>query len=119
PVGDYYPVVGKKWQSSAGQTVNIGEVYLPRVIAGTLQPVSRSSDTTVTFPSSVLTTFPGFAGVQITIPADSLYSDNGSRGGMVGIAPVPPDRIPGPLPGGLEFPLVITVQTDGGSNFDR
>jgi hypothetical protein len=37
---------------------------------------------------------------------------------MVGIAPVPPDRIPGPLPPGLEFPIVITVQTSGATNFD-
>jgi hypothetical protein len=37
----------------------------------------------------------------------------------VGIAPVPPDRLPGQLPPGLNFPLVITVQTEGGENFDR
>jgi hypothetical protein len=38
---------------------------------------------------------------------------------MVGIAPVPPDRLPGELPPGLDFPLVITVQTDGATNFDE
>jgi hypothetical protein len=38
---------------------------------------------------------------------------------MVGIAPVAPDRIPEPLPEGLNLPLVITVQTDGPANFDR
>ena len=38
---------------------------------------------------------------------------------MVGIAPVPPDRLPSRLPDRLSFPLVITVQTDGGQNFDR
>jgi hypothetical protein len=32
---------------------------------------------------------------------------------------VAPDRLPGPLPQGLELPLVITVQTDGPSNFDQ
>jgi len=119
PAGDYYPVVGKLWESTAGETVNIGEIYLPRVISGTLQPVSRTSDTTITFPAAVLAQFPNFAGATITVPADSLFSDSGARGGMVGIAPVPPDRIPGPLPNGLELPLVITVQTDGASNFDR
>ncbi len=36
----------------------------------------------------------------------------------MGIAPVPADRLPGPLPPGLNFPLVITIQTDGASNFD-
>jgi hypothetical protein len=30
---------------------------------------------------------------------------------------VPPDRLPEPLPEGLNFPLVITIQTDGPRNF--
>ncbi|HEY8133173.1 MAG TPA: SdrD B-like domain-containing protein, partial [Thermoanaerobaculia bacterium] len=119
PPGDYYPFVGKKWASIPGKTVSIGEVFLPRIISGTLQPVSRVTPTTITFPPSVLAQFPQFQGVEITVPADSLYADNGSRGGMVGIAPVPPDRLPGPLTEGLSFPIVITVQTDGASNFDR
>lgn len=119
PAGDYYPVVGKRWQSTAGETVTIGDIYLPRVVAGTLQPVSRTEDTTITFPPAVLAEFPQLAGVQITVPADSLFADGGSRGGMVGIAPVPADRLPEPLPPALAFPLVITVQTDGGTNFDR
>ena len=34
-------------------------------------------------------------------------------GGLTGIAPVAPDRLPGQLPPTLEFPLVITVQTAG------
>ncbi|HET7435886.1 MAG TPA: kelch repeat-containing protein [Thermoanaerobaculia bacterium] len=117
--GDYYPTVGKLWTSIAGQSTTIGDVFLPRIIAGTLQPVSRTSDTTVTMPPAVLAQFPSLQGVQIVVPADSLYSDDGSRGGRVGIAPVPPDRLPAPLPPGLSFPLVITVQTDGGANFDK
>jgi hypothetical protein len=119
PPGDYYPFVGKKWASIPGKMVSIGEVFLPRIISGTLQPVSPVTNTTITFPPSVLAQFPQFQGVQITVPADALYADNGSRGGMVGIAPVPPDRLPGPLTEGLSFPIVITVQTDGASNFDR
>src|SRR4029079_2054199 len=59
------------------------------------------------------------AGVSITVPANSLFSDDGTRGGKVGIAPVPPDRLPGPLPPGLEMPIVITVQTTGRLNFDK
>ncbi len=35
------------------------------------------------------------------------------------MAPVPPDRLPEPLPPGLNLPLVITIQTDGSANFDR
>ncbi|HEV2851265.1 MAG TPA: SdrD B-like domain-containing protein [Thermoanaerobaculia bacterium] len=118
PPGAYYPVVGKAWESTPRGEVNVGSIFLPLVPADALKPVSQTSDTLVTFPPSVLADFPEFAGVQITVPADSLYADDGTRGGKVGIAPVPPDRIPGPLPPGLEFPVVITVQTDGASNFD-
>ncbi|MCA9443740.1 MAG: hypothetical protein KC964_23280, partial [Candidatus Omnitrophica bacterium] len=74
--------------------------------------------TVIGFSQEVLAQFPEFADVRITVPADSLYSDDGTRGGMVGIAPVPPDRIPGKLPEDLKFPLVITVQTNGPTNFD-
>ncbi|GEM_PF-2395587 len=119
PDGFYYPFVGKKFQSVPGQEINMGNVYLPLVYPGTLQPVSETEDTTITFAPGVLERNPELAGVTVTVPADSLFADDGTRGGMVGIAPVPPDRIPGPLPPELNFPIVITVQTDGPTNFDR
>jgi uncharacterized repeat protein (TIGR01451 family) len=119
PPGTYYPAVGKPWESIAGQEVNVGNAFLPLVPVGTLQPVSRTEDTELTFVPSILAQFPEFEGTMVMVPADSLYADDGTRGGMVGIAPVPPDRLPGQLPPGLEFPLVITVQTDGATNFDR
>jgi len=123
PNGSYYPVVGKSWDAVAGQTNTLaggsGEIFLPFVTVGTLKTVSATNDTLITFPPSVLSNNPALAGVSITVPANSLFSENGNRGGRVGIAPVPPDRLPGPLPPGLEFPLVITVQTDGAGNFDR
>jgi RHS repeat-associated protein len=119
PRGAYYPFVGKKWTGIAGEEVNIGNIYLPLVVEGTLQPTSPVQATIVTFPPSVLAERPELAGVTVTIPPNGLFSDNGVPGGMVGIAPVPPDRLPEPLPLGLSLPLVITVQTDGPSNFDR
>ncbi len=119
----YYPFVGKAWNAVAGRTNNLaggtGLIYLPLIAQGTLKSVSLTNDTLVTFPAGVLSNNPALAGVQLLVPANSLFSENGNRGGKVGIAPVSPDRLPGPLPGGLEFPLVITVQTDGAANFDR
>ncbi len=123
PSGAYYPFVGKAWDSVAGRTDNLangtGQIFLPLVPGEALKPVSATEDTKITFAASTLAANPGLAGVSITVPANSLFDDNGLRGGRVGIAPVPPDRLPGPLPGGLEFPLVITVQTDGPRNFDK
>ncbi len=118
PRGAYYPFVGKKWASVAGEEINIGDIFLPLIVEGSLKPVSANQETLVTFPSDVLTEHPELAGVTVTVPANALLSDAGVRGGMVGIAPVSPDRLPSPLPPGLDFPLVITVQTDGPSNFD-
>ncbi len=118
PDGAYYPFVGKKWESKAGKVTDVGNVYLPLIAPGALRPVSTTSETVVTFPASVLAANPELQGVQIVVPPDALFSDNGARGGMVGIAPVAPDRLPSPLPPGLDLPLVITVQTDGATNFD-
>ncbi len=118
PPGAYYPFVGKAWESVASQETNIGNVFLPLVAADTLQAVSQTQDTEITFPSEVLKQNPELAGVSIMVPADSLFANDGTRGGMVGIAPVAPDRLPGQLPSGLELPLVITVQTSGATNFD-
>jgi hypothetical protein len=123
PSGDYYPFVGKAFEAIAGSTNNpaggTGEIFLPLVKAGTLRAVSASQSTTIGFPPAVLAEHPELGGVSITVPPNALYGDNGARGGSVGIAPVAPDRIPSPLPAGLAFPLVITVQTDGPMNFDQ
>jgi len=118
PPGAYYPFVGEPFESVAGTVVNLPNIFLPLVAPETLQAVSQVEDTEITFPPSVLVDSPELAGVNLMVPADSLFADDGTRGGMVGIAPVPPDRIPGQLPPGLNFPLVITVQTDGATNFD-
>ncbi len=119
----YFPYVGKAWDAVPGRTNNLaggtGTIFLPRITAGTLESVSLTTDTTISLPPTVLAQNPALNGVTVSIPANSLYSDNGTRGGKVGIAPVPPDRLPGLLPVGLEFPLVITIQTDGARNFDR
>ena len=123
PNGAYYPFVGKAWEAIPGRTNNLaagtGIIFLPRIPADALQPVSATAATEIRFSPTVLQASPELAGVAITVPANSLYSENGNRGGRVGIAPVSPDRVPEPLPPGLDFPLVITVQTDGPGNFDR
>jgi len=115
----YYPYVGKLWKSTPGREVNIGEIYLPLVAQGTLTSVSATGTTLIAFPQDVLTQNPELAGVALTVPANALFSDGGTRGGSVGIAPVPPDRLPEKLPDGLDPAIVITVQTDGGLNFSQ
>lgn len=119
----YYPFVGKAWEAVPGVLTNLaggtGEIFLPLVPASTLRAVSAVAETKIGFPDAVVQANPALAGVEIAVPPDALFADNGARGGKVGMAPVPPDRLPEPLPPGLAFPLVITVQTDGPQNFDR
>ncbi|MEO8428561.1 MAG: hypothetical protein ABI651_15785, partial [Verrucomicrobiota bacterium] len=123
PSGAYYPFVGKAWEAVAGKTNNLasgtGEIFLPLIQADALQAVSATEETKITFVPSVLAANPALAGVEVRVPPNTLFSENGARGGKVGIAPVPPDRLPEPLPPGLNLPLVITIQTDGPQNFDR
>ena len=129
PNGSYYPFVGKKWFAQAGRTDNpaggaddtetgpTGTIYLPCVCAGTLLPVSPTVVTPVAFPASVLAGDARLVGTGLTVPPNALFADDGTRGGRVGIAPVAPDRLPSPLPPGLSTALVITIQTDGATNF--
>ncbi|MBE7499890.1 MAG: Ig-like domain-containing protein [Verrucomicrobiales bacterium] len=123
PGGAYYPFVGKAWEAVAGIETNLangtGEIFLPLVPAAALQPVSPTEETRVTFAAETLNKFPELEGVEIRVPPNALFADDGTRGGRVGLAPVPPDRLPEPLPPGLNLPLVITIQTDGPMNFDR
>jgi hypothetical protein len=123
PSGQYFPTVGKQWEAVPGKADNLaagtGLVYLPCVCAGTLQPTSQTQATTVAFPQHVLTLNPALAGTTVEVPANTVFSDDGTRGGKIGIAPVPADRLPSPLPPGLNLPLVITVQSDGATNLDR
>ena len=119
PAGAYYPFVGKSWVTAPGVEVNVGDVFLPLIEPGTLQAVSTTQDTAITFAPSVLADFPQLAGAEIVVPAGSLFRDDGTPGGAVGISPVAPDRLPGELPTDLNFSLVFTVQTDGATNFDQ
>lgn len=119
----YYPFVGKAWEATAGVMTNLaggtGEIYLPLISSEALRQVSSTESTKVGFPTAVVNANSALAGVEITVPPNALFADDGTRGGRVGMAPVSPDRLPEPLPPGLSFPLVITVQTDGPQNFDQ
>ncbi|MBX3744059.1 MAG: Ig-like domain-containing protein [Verrucomicrobiae bacterium] len=123
PNGAYYPTVGKSWDAVAGVTTNLaggtGEIFLPRIQGDAMVSASASQATVVSFAPAVVEDHPELAQARIVVPPNSLYANDGNRGGRIGLAPVPSDRLPGPLPTGLELPSVFTVQTDGPGNFDR
>lgn len=120
PEGAYYPLVGKAWESTAGRETKLESIYLPLIPPDTLQEVSATEETVLTFADEFLEDFPEFDKLEVTIPPDSLYRDDGTRGGKIGVAPVPPDRLPGPSPAEIGFMGdIVTIQTDGATNFDE
>ncbi len=118
PAGAYYPNVGKAWVSVPGIETNIGEIYLPLIPADALREASTESDTVLEFTPEFVVQNPKFNGVQVVVPPNSLFRDDGTRGGRVGIAPVQPDRLPGEVASDLPIQDVVTIQTDGATNFD-
>ncbi|RMG17480.1 MAG: hypothetical protein D6731_04040 [Planctomycetota bacterium] len=118
PPGAYYPTVGKAFVSVPGTETNLPDNHLPLVGEDVLAPLAPQGPTTVRFPPSILNAHPELAGTEGTVPQGSLFFDDGRPGGRVGIAPVAPDRLPGPLPEGLDFGIVFALQTDGATNFD-
>lgn len=127
PAGHYYPSVSKPWESRRGERISVGTVYLPAIAQDALQAVSQTNETVVQLTASQINAIgagdpnlaAALANVALTVPADSLFSDDGTRGGSVGLAYVDPTRLPDALPPNLALPLVVTVQTDGARNFDR
>ncbi|MEM7249518.1 MAG: Ig-like domain-containing protein [Acidobacteriota bacterium] len=116
--GAYYPTLGKPFESTPGEEVNVGEIFLPEVPNGTLQEASATEDTEITFAPGVTGKFPNLAGTSVTAAAGSVVDASGLPGGMIGIAPVAPDRLPGKLPPTLDPAVVITVQAQDAVAFD-
>lgn len=118
PEGPYYPNVGKAWEAQAGTQTNLGEVYLPLIPEDTLVVVSDTTDTVLEFDPADIANNPDLDGIQVIVPPNSLFSNDGTFGGMVGISAVDPDRLPGELPPNFVLRDVLTVQTDGPTNFN-
>ena len=72
PEGAFYPFVGKPFESVPGEVSNVDDIFLPLIVPDTLQPVSETSETMITFPASVEQEFPELAGTQLMVPANSL-----------------------------------------------
>ncbi len=138
PSGFGYPSVGKEFMDVPGQTIQLTmdsdqdvnpdqpgdqfHIYLPPMAMGDLRPLSTSEATTVGFGAAgkaeLANLLPGvdpsvFDEVQVTYPAGSAIDRNGNPAAMGAIIPVPPDRLPAPLPPGQNPKLVISIQALG------
>ena len=133
PPGTIYPSVGKPFHSVPGQSTQLNmqgvpfNVYLPPMSVGDIQPLSATEDTVVGFGAGGLAElaamFPEvdptiWQQVEVTYPASSAIDEQGNVATQAIILPVPPNRIPAPLPPNLNPKLVISVQAMGATNFD-
>lgn len=133
PSGVMYPNVGKPFHSVAGQAVHLNhhghefDIFLPQMADGDIQALSATDPTDVGFGAAgkqeLSNMFPEIdAGewdkVKVTFFANSAQANDGTPATQATIIPVPPERLPAPLPAGFDPKLVISIQALGANNFD-
>jgi hypothetical protein len=114
PPNGGYPNVGKSFPSIPGQTlVKPFDIYLPFIPDYAIHPVTPNQEMTIGLPQQQIDEDPSLAMVKLTVPAGSLIADDGKTPGKeIGIYRVDSDRLPAPLPFGLNHSFDITVQAD-------
>lgn len=118
PPGGAYPNVGKRFPSIPGQTfVKPFDIYLPFIPDEAIHAVTPDEEMKIHLPQSQIDEDPMLAMVELTLPPGSLIADDGAPGTQIGIYRVDSDRLPAPLPDGLNHSFDITVQADV-ANFD-
>ena len=133
PAGRIYPSLGKAFHSVAGQVRQLemdGEVfdvYLPSMSGDDVQDLSTTEVTDVGFGDSAKAElekmFPELPEetwdrMEINFEPGAALDDAGNPANQALILPVPPERIPAPIPAGLSTDLVVSIQagTDGQFN---
>ncbi|MCB9872746.1 MAG: Ig-like domain-containing protein [Planctomycetaceae bacterium] len=133
PDGFFHGRVTKPFNSEIGQSLEMAmngvpfNIYLPLVSASETTPVVGGEMTIAGFAETALDQLAEIAPeidrsvwelLQVEIPPDSLYFDDGSPATQVRIFPLAADRIPGPLPPGFNPLMVWSVEAGGAQYFD-
>ena len=133
PPGTIYPSVGKPFHTVPGQEIQLNmmgvpfNVYLPPMATADVVTLSPTEDTPVGFGEAGLeeleAMFPELDAsvwdrLRVTFPAGSAVDNQGNPATQAVVIPVPPDRIPAPLPPFVDPKLVISIQAIGAENFD-
>ena len=131
--GTRYAALGKAFHSVPGQTTQLNadgeifDIFLPALAIEDVQVLSATETTEVGFgPSGVqqlVEMFPDlppetWEGLGVEIAPGSALDQDGNAATQAFVIPVPPDRIPAPLPSNLETDLVVSLQVGGGSGFN-
>jgi hypothetical protein len=134
PTVSSYAGLGKAFHSVPGQSVQLNangtafNIYLPPMAASDVQQLSATADTNVGFGAAaqkfLQDTFPTidpelWKDVKVTFNAGSAQDKEGVKATQATIIPVAPDRLPAPLPSGVDPKLVISIQAGGANGFNR
>jgi hypothetical protein len=133
PPGTMYPSVGKPFHTVPGQRIQLNmagvpfNVYLPPMATADITPLSNSQATDVGFGNAGMSQLEGmfpnidageWSKVQVTFAPGAAVDSQGTAATQAVIIPVPPSRLPAPLPPGVDPQLVISIQAPGATNFD-
>ena len=133
PAGMIYPVVGKPFHSIPGQTTQLTmdgrpfNIYLPPMARGDIQALSPTATTNVGFGpagrAELARMFPGvdpamWDRMRVAVAPNSAVDREGRPATEGTIIPVPPSRIPAPLPPNVNPQLVVSIQASGATSFD-
>ncbi len=133
PAGMMYPSVGKPFHSVPGQSTQLimdgtpFDIYLPPMAMGDIQPLSQTEPTQVGFGAAgnaqLAAMFPDIDSsvwdrMQVGFAPNAAVDKFGNAATEAVVIPVPPDRIPAPLPPNVNPQLVISIQAIGATSFD-
>jgi len=134
PAGAQYGSIRKAFHSIAGHaTVLVDgngrffDVFLPLIHQVDTIPVVADQVTMVTFGPQGLDTLAQiqpdipasvWQQLQVVIPPNSVFHDDGTPATQVTVVPLPAERIPVPIPEGLNPSIVFTVDAGGATNVD-
>lgn len=113
PPGYFFPTVAKLFESIPGLETLIGEpIYLPLVQDAAFVALSTTTTTSVANNAQL----PGW---HLEVPPNTVERRDGTVAGRLSITPVPANRLPAPLPPGVDPGIVITIQAEGGADVFR
>ena len=108
--GTFYPTVTKLFEATPGVgTIIDAPIYLPLVRDSAFVQLATNAPTVVVNSEQL----PGWT---LDVPPNTVQRRDGSLAGRILISPVPPNRLPAPLPPGVDPSVVITIQTEGGAD---
>ncbi|WP_107666422.1 Ig-like domain-containing protein [Cyanothece sp. BG0011] len=122
----FHSIPGEETQIT-GKDGNPFDIFLPLLIQNDYVPLSTEEATSVglgeqgiqhlqqILPEIDVQTWER---LQVIIPPNSLYYDDGTPVTEASIVPLPTDRIPAPVPEGFDPAFVFTVDAKGATNVD-